>query len=143
MQARAVVLGVANGRARLACVARSGCEACRGRRGCALRIFGTEREPSLEVDARDSGGRALEPGQAVVVEIEDAALLSGTARALLPMLGGLVAGVALARTGEAGEGFAIAAGLAGMASGWLVSRRWLRRAPAGVRILPGGRDAAD
>jgi positive regulator of sigma E activity len=143
MQARAIVLGVADGRARLGCVARSACDACRGRRGCALRLFGADREPSLEVEARDVSGTALETGQSVVVEIDDAGLLSGTARAFLPMLAGLLGGVALARAGTAGEGLAVAAGLIGMASGWLVSRRWLRRAPPGVRILQGGGGAGD
>jgi positive regulator of sigma E activity len=143
MQTRAIVLGVANGKARLGCVARSPCDACRGRRGCALRIFGAEREPSLEIEARDAGGRALEPGQAVIVQIDEAALLSGTARACLPMLAGLLGGVALVRFGTAGEGYAVAAGAVGMAAGWLVSRRWLSRSPPGVRILQGGGDGAD
>lgn len=143
MQTRAIVLGVADGRARLGCVARPACDACRGRRGCALKLFGADRDPSLEVEARDSSGTELAAGQSVVVEIDEAGLLAGTARAFLPMLAGLLGGVALVRVWAAGEGPAGVAGLIGMASGWLVSRRWLRRAPPGVRILAGGGGAGD
>lgn len=130
MRTTATVLGVVDGRARLACEAQVHCGACQGGRGCALRWFG--RGPrGLEVVAPAAAeGELLQAGQVVELEVRDSELLRTTVRASLPPLVGLLGGPLLVRfTGVGGEATELLAAAVGIGFGWAIARAWLRRSP--------------
>jgi positive regulator of sigma E activity len=104
------------------------CGACAAGRGCSWRSpVGSQR---LEVAAR-LDGRGLEAGEAVELEVDDAALFGAALRLYLPPLAGLIAGPALLRGlgGDAAAWPALAA-VAGLLLGCFFARRWTRAAPA-------------
>jgi len=137
MQTRARVESVSAGRARLACEApATGCAACAGGRGCALRWLGRSTGPTLDVPESVAGVGQLLPGDAIVLEVSDGDLLRAALCAYLPPLAGMLAGAALARLAAgAGEGVAVLAALAGLLAGWWVARAWLDRAPPRYRLV--------
>lgn len=131
MRATARVLEVEAGRARLSCeTPATGCVACGGGRGCALRWLARSAGPTLEVAATSREGHPLVAGDGVALEVSDGELLRSTLLAYLPPLAGLLAGPLIVRFAVAGNeaGAAIAA-VAGLALGWGASRAWLRRSP--------------
>lgn len=131
MRATARVLEVQDGRARLACETdATGCVACSGGRGCALRWLARSAGATLEVAATSQDGRPLVPGDGVALEVSDGELLRSTILAYLPPLAGLLAGPLIARFAVGGnEAWTALAAVAGLALGWGASRSWLRRSP--------------
>jgi sigma-E factor negative regulatory protein RseC len=131
MRATARVLAVEDGRARLSCETEaSGCLACSGGRGCALRWLARSGGATIDVPAASPDGHRLAPGDGVALEVSDGELLRSTLLAYLPPLAGLLAGPLIARVAVAGdEAWAVVAAVAGLALGWGTSRAWLRRSP--------------
>ena len=130
MKAVARVRDVREGRAILSCESpRAACSACGGGRGCALRRLSSV-EGMLEVAVPLAGDRPLAPGDGVVVEVAEGELLRAAALAYVPPLAGLLAGAVLARTVLPGaEMAALVLAVAGLTSGWGLSRALLRRRP--------------
>jgi positive regulator of sigma E activity len=123
------VVEVHGGRAWVECRAEAtGCNACASGRGCSWRATTGSRR--VEVD-KVLDGRALEAGEAVELEADEAALFAAALRLYLPPLAGLLAGPALLRGlgGDVAAWPALAAAL-GLLLGCLVARRWTRAVPA-------------
>lgn len=136
MQARARVLEIQAGRARLECesVAQA-CSGCAGRRGCALRWLAGPGDSRLEVAHPALHGPPMRPGDHVIIEVDDGELLRAAALAYVPPLVGLLAGpVAAATLAPGSELVALAGALLGLAAGWGAARLWLRRSPPRYRL---------
>lgn len=131
------------GRVLLECeAAAAACAACAGRRGgCALRWLAGPGNAMLDVVDPAPRGPALQPGDGVIVEVDDGELLRAAALAYLPPLAGLLAVplvVAVLLPGH--EAAALAGAALGLLAGWGVARAWLRRSPPRyrLRIAEGG-----
>lgn len=81
------------------------------------------------------GGRALSPGDGVILEVEDGELLRAAALAYLPPLAGLLGvPLAVAALAPGNEPAVLAGAVLGLAAGWGAARAWLRRAPPRYRL---------
>lgn len=107
--------------ARVECAAEAaGCAACARGRGCSWRRPGPGL---LRVPSVGSGSGRLRPGDAVLVAVDDAELLSAALRIYLPPLLGLLALPAACRAlGLTGDGPALLAAVIGLVLGLLVGR---------------------
>jgi positive regulator of sigma E activity len=111
------------------------CGACAGRRGCALRWLARPGSPVFEVVDPAPGGRALSPGDCVILEVEDGELLRAAALAYVPPLAGLLAvPLVVAPLLPGNEPAVLAGAVLGLAAGWGAARAWLRRAPPRYRL---------
>ena len=80
-------------------------------------------------------GSPLMAGQSVTIEVPDGELLRSAAKVYLLPLAGLLAGPALLRGFGAGnEVTALIASVTGVALGWAVARRWVRRSPPSFKV---------
>jgi len=122
------VVEVRDGRAIVACQSDAGgCAACSGGRGCSWRRPLSTR--SLAVPAGHINGE-LQPGDRVLLRVDDARLLGAAARLYLTPLVGLLAAPALLRllTADSGLSSLLAAAL-GLGGGFLLARRWTAHLP--------------
>ncbi len=130
-QVTGVVTRVDAGRARVECSDSSHamCGACAAGRGCGWQRSNPRRH--LQIDARQ-GGRTLQPGDRLELQIDDARLLRAACRLYLPPLAGLLAGPALLRVAGWEQGFnPLLAAVFGLLAGGLIAWRWTR---AGVPV---------
>lgn len=132
MEARGRVVEINGASARLVCEDLERCDACGAARGCAMRLFGSSRHRSIEVAAREPGGRTLVAGDLVTVSVSGRALLRSAAIAYLPPVVGLLLGAALARwLGGPDDLAAVAGAGVGVALG-----AWTARSLSGLGIEP-------
>jgi sigma-E factor negative regulatory protein RseC len=138
MQTLARVHDVRQDRVRLACEsAASACDACSGGRGCALRWLARPGGGLLDVEMPLLDGHRLLPGDNVVVVVDDGELLRAAMVAYVPPLIGLLGGSGVATIMVPGrEWAALIAAAVGLAAGWGMARRWLRRSPPRYRLRP-------
>jgi len=128
-QVAGTVVELRDGQAVIACSAQPfDCPQCGAGRGCDWQSPPASR--SLEVQVRQPIG-ALQPGDAVLLEVSDTGLLRAAARLYLPPLAGLLLAPALLRAAQPDTGILpLAAAVAGLLAGCLVARRWARQPPA-------------
>lgn len=130
------VVTVRDGRAWVECAPEAaGCGVCASGRGCG---WGRQRPGSastrLEV-AATLDGRPLQPGESVLLEANDRALLAVALRLYLLPLAGLLAGPLAVRMAGVDAGLLpVGAALAGLALGGLAARAWTRRTPELVAV---------
>jgi sigma-E factor negative regulatory protein RseC len=130
MEATVRVVSVEGPVARVACEDTASCGACGSGGRCALKWFATRRSASLEIPARADERVALQPGDEVILSIEDGELLRAAALAYgLPLAGLLSAALAARGLADAGEGVGLASGLVGAAVGGWLARALARRKP--------------
>ena len=130
-QVNGVVTRVDAGRARVECGDSSHpvCGACGAGRGCGWRRSNQPRH--LDIDVRQ-GGRTLEPGDRLELQIDDAGLLRAACRLYLPPLAGLLAGPTVLRVAGWEQGLTpLLAAIFGLLAGGLIAWRWTR---AGVPV---------
>lgn len=133
IEARAVVVRVADGQARLRVLDRQdGCGRCDEPGGCrSVRLAYAIRSPRSEFDLPDTLGVAI--GEEIVLRMQDGSPLRGALASYgigaFLLLAGAALGQTLAPAAQA-DAFALAGALAGLALAWLInrllhrSRRW-------------------
>jgi positive regulator of sigma E activity len=143
MEARARVLAVGNGRARLACQVQSSCGSCSSGRGCGLRLLAPGGEPEIEVPDRSSLDALLVPGQVVSIAVRDSDILRAASLAYLPVLGGMLGGAILGhRLGGQSDGPVALGAVLGAACAWAMARGWAVHRRPRVSVLPVAGDLA-
>jgi positive regulator of sigma E activity len=138
-QVTGVVTRVAAGRARVECGNSTlpVCGACAAGRGCGWQRPNQPRH--LDIDAQQ-GGRMLEPGDRLELQIDEARLLRAACRLYLPPLAGLLAGPAVLRIAGWEQGYTpLLAAVCGLLVGGLIAWQWTR---AGVPVRWQWLDAA-
>jgi positive regulator of sigma E activity len=134
------VVTVRDGRAWVECIPEAaGCGVCASGRGCGWGRQGPgSASTRLEV-AATLDGRPLQPGDSVLLEADDRALLAVALRLYLLPLAGLLAGPLVVRMAGVDAGLLpVGAALAGLALGGLTARAWTRRTPELVAVRRAG-----
>lgn len=135
-QVTGVVTRVDAGQARVECGLSShlNCGACAAGRGCGWQRANQPRH--LDIDSRQ-GDRALQPGDRIELQVDDARLLRAACRLYLPPLAGLLAGPAMLRVAGWEQGVTpLLAAMVGLLVGGLIAWRWTRsRVPVRWRWL--------
>lgn len=118
----AQVLGIQGARLTVRTESPEACGACRAQSGCG---GGSSSVHRIEVDAEVAA--RLHAGDRITLDIDDGVPAAAALLAYAVPLAGLLLGVVLCDTAGGPEAATLAAGAAGLGSGWLLARRLSRR----------------
>ena len=121
----ATVVEVHSDVALVRCLSQSGCQRCAAGKGCGGGVMSRLLGDRLNLVSVATGGKTLRVGDEVLIGLHEQGLVQASAAVyLVPLITGLLGGVAAASAFGAGDAIVLAGAVAGFAGGLAWARRF-------------------